>query len=97
MRVHFGTGLMQILQRCARELELPAWFKADGLTFHVHGNDVTVLNDWIPAKSGQPVEHRFHACRARVRDRHERIQVETELLVLGADQPVLLSLQPLSM
>ena len=61
----------------------------------LQGDDVVALHDRLPAEAGdQPLHQRAHAARALIGHGPQRVGVEQELLVLGADAPALAGFEP---
>ena len=98
MLVGLAAGLMQRLQRAARQLELAAGLQADVATEGValrplQGDDVVAFQDRFPA---EPLDHflqqRLDAARSLIGQGGERIGVKAELFMLGADAPFFLRL-----
>ena len=86
------VGLVQIGERRAGELELPARLEADDAAFRAietpERDDVALLLDAVPAEAAvDALEQRADATLAVIRDGRVAAPVEAELLVLGADAP----------
>src|SRR5690606_25454436 len=93
----FRTDIVDVLQRGARQLELPARLQADrgGIALGVlllHGDDVAALLDRRPAEAGQTLQHGADARRAVIAGAAETVLQEAEFLVLGPDAPLSLGL-----
>src|SRR6187200_2103935 len=86
------AGLVDRLERCARQLELTPRLETDGAAPRAvlapKGDDVVLLGDGVPAEIPQSLEQRADAAVAVIRDRCAALFVEAELLVLGADAPI---------
>ena len=94
MLVRLGADLVHGLERRAGELELAAGLERHGAAGLALGplqrDDVLALQDRLPAEAGdQPLHQGAHAARALVGNGAQRVGVEQELLVLGADAPAL--------
>ena len=72
------TGRRARATRCRPALALGA----------LQGDDVVAFQDRLPAEAGdQPLHQGAHAARALIGHRPQRVGVEQEFLVLGADAP----------
>ena len=81
-----------VVERRAGELELAAGLERHGAASlalgPLQGDDVVALQDRHPAEPGDQAFHqRAHAARAVIGNGLQRVGVEQELLVLGADAP----------
>src|SRR5438477_8808706 len=86
--MHLATGLVQRLERCAAQLELPAGLKGDRTLAVVRqGDDVALLDDRLPAEAGHAFEKRADAVGTVIGHPLEIAAAEDEFLVLGADPP----------
>ncbi len=79
-------GCVQVLDRAAGELELPARLQADGTAVAHQADDVVAVVDGLPALGHDPFEQRADALVLVIR-RGEIRAAEADLLVLGADAP----------
>ena len=84
----FGTGLVEVLERRARQLELARGLEADGAVGAGQRDDLAVLLDRPPAELGQAEQKVADAARLVPRRRAMIVAAIDELLVLGADAPI---------
>src|SRR5665811_673019 len=99
MLAEFLLRLVNRLQRRAGEFELAARLQADRAADGAIGagqrDDVAVLADGVPAIAiVVGFEQRLDAAVAPIGHRRVVLDVETELLVLGADAPFVFGLRP---
>ncbi len=93
MLVHLRAGLVQGLDRRARQLELPAGLEGHVRLALLQGDRAARLADELPAvAAGEALQQRPHAALALVGERPQVAVGVAELLVLGADPPVDLGL-----
>ena len=92
MAARFRAGLVEMLALRAGKLELAGGLKADRAVGAGQRDDVAVLDDRLPAELGQFGEQVANAARLVIGGRAMIAAAEDELLVLGADRPVLLRL-----
>ena len=93
MLVHLRAGLVQGLDRRARQLELAARLEGDAGAALLQGDRAVLLADGAPAEARrQALQQRAHAALALVGERPQIAVGVAELLVLGADPPVGLGL-----
>src|SRR5262249_36684266 len=88
MAVDLVAGLVDRAQRCARQLELAARLEADVAVALVERDRVAVLDHRLPTIARQTLEQRADAARAVVGQPAMIVERERELLVLGADAPL---------
>src|SRR5690606_36422575 len=88
------TGLVDVLQRRARQLELAGRLQGDRGAVLEQGDGAPGLVDRIPAEPGQALEQRLDAAIAVERGWSQVVEAEAELLVLGPDAPVRTRLFP---
>ena len=95
MPANLVTGLVDMFQRRARKLELAARLQRYARPVTFQADNMFAFIQAFPAKLVfQPIQKRLDA--ALIRDRTKTFLTEAELLVLGADQPLLFWLTPLS-
>jgi hypothetical protein len=90
--VALAAGLVDRLQRRARQLELAAGLQRDrALSGRLdQPDDVLLVDDRVPAQRvAHAFEQRADAARPGIGDRRMAVDVEWKLLVLGADPPLL--------
>ena len=86
--VHLAAGLVQGLQRRARQLELAARLQRDVAAGLLQRDRESLLEDGLPAEAGgQALQQGADAARALVGQPAQVLLGEAELLVLGADPP----------
>jgi hypothetical protein len=89
------NGLVDGLERRARQLELTSGLKADGTAPRAilapKRDDIALLGDGVPTEIPQSFEQRADAAVAIIGDWRKALPVETKLLVLGADEMMGLS------
>ncbi len=83
-----AAGLVQVLQRRAREFELAGGLQRHRGAVLFQRDQVTAFQHRGPAELGQTLEHGADALRPLIRRRAQVGEAEAELLVLGADAPV---------
>ena len=88
MAAHLGAGLVDVLQRCAREFELAGGFQRDRGVVLEQGDGAVVLLHRLPAETGEAIEQGFDAALASEGGCVQIVEAEAELFVLGADAPV---------
>ena len=88
MGVHLVAGLVDGFQRRARQFQLPARLQRDVAVRLGERDGVAVLQHRLPAETRQPLEQRADTPRSLIGRGFEGLQMEHELLVLGADPPV---------
>src|SRR5689334_5921153 len=89
MLVHLVAGLVQRLERRARELELAARLERDGAALAVgEADEIAGIAHRRPAEALQPLEQRADAGAAVIRCRLVVAQAKNEFFVLGADAPM---------
>jgi HflK protein len=89
MVMHFRTGLVQVFQRRAGQLELAAGLQRDiahPLAFQP--DQIAALLDGLPAETLHAFEDRANAVLAVIGDGRMVLQAEGKFFVLGADAPV---------
>ena len=84
----FGTGLVEVLERRARQLELARGLEADGAVGAGQRDHLAVLLDRPPAELGQPEQKVADPARLFPRRRAMIVAAIDELFVLGADAPI---------
>ena len=90
MLLHLGAGLMEIVERRARQLELAARLERDRRLAARKPDEIVAVIDRLPAEPPQPFEQAADAALAAViGDRPQILAPEDEFLVLGADAPAL--------
>ena len=90
VRVHLVAGLVDGFQRRARQLELPAGFKADVGAVAFQPDQVVAFQHLLPAEAvAQAFQHRLDRAFAVVGQGLQIVPGKAELLVFGADAPVL--------
>ena len=82
-----GAGLVEMLARCAGQLELPRRLQADRAVRAGQRNDVTLFDDRLPAIMLKLVQQVTDASRLVIGGRAVIGAAIDELLVLGADPP----------
>src|SRR5262249_10260421 len=87
--VHLAAGLVEGLERSARELELPAGLQRDRAIALRERDRVAVLQHQFPAEALQALEERADSIRSVIGHATEVGAPEHKLLVLGADAPPL--------
>ena len=83
-----GAGLVEVLERRAGQLELAGGLEADGAVGAGQRDDLAVLLDRLPAEFGQAEQQVADAARLLPRRRAVIVAAIDELLVLGADAPI---------
>ena len=94
VRADFAAGLVDVFQHAAGEFQLAGRLQRDRGAVAQQGDDLAVLFHRLPAKTGQSLQQGFDAALAFEGGRAQVIQAEAELLVLGADAPLLRRLLP---
>ena len=84
-----GAGLVEVLERRAGQLELAGGLEADGAVGSGQSDDLSAFLDRPPAELGQPEQQVADAAGLLPRGRAVIVAAIDELLVLGADAPVL--------
>ena len=89
MSADLAAGLVDVLQRRARQLDLTARLQRHRAVAAIGQRDqLAILEDWFPAEAGQAPQHRADALRPVVGQRAIVLQPVGEFLVLGADPPL---------
>ena len=89
MRMHLVTGLVQCLQRCTGQLELPARLQRDGTAALRQRDDILAFVNGLPAELvDQPVQDGANAVLTEIGQPLVIAEAEREFLVLRADAPV---------
>src|SRR6202008_2616633 len=83
MARRFGTGLVQILERCARQLELAGGLEADVAVLALERNDIAVFEHRFPAIFGEAEEQIANAAALVPRRRVVIGAAIDEFLVFG--------------
>src|SRR5579885_3720118 len=89
MLVHFAAGLVQRLERRARELELSAGLQRDRAVTLGERDRILALQHRRPAEAREPLEESADAVRPLIRHALQVGAPEHEFLVLRADAPAL--------
>jgi hypothetical protein len=89
MLVHLVAGVVERRDRRARQLELAARLQRDVAGLAAQRDDLAVLLDRLPAEAQQPLQDGADAVRPLIGQRPQVAGAEGELLVLGADAPLL--------
>ncbi len=92
MGIGLAAGLVERAQGRAGKLDLAARLERDVLAVLLQADDMFALEDGIPVETLQLGEDRADAARLLVGQRPEALLVVGELLVFGADQPLVLGL-----
>jgi hypothetical protein len=92
MAAGFGAGLVQIIERRARKLELAGGLEADAAVLARKRDDVATLVDRLPAELGEPDHQRVDAAFLFIGRRAVIGEAIDELLVFGAYPPAFLGL-----
>src|SRR5690606_35247495 len=87
-----AAGLVDVLQRRAGQFELPCRLQRHRGATAQQRDGAPVLVDPVPAEARQRLQQRLDAALAVELRRAQVIEAESELLVLGADAPVVLRL-----
>ena len=82
-----GAGLVQGLQRCARQLELAGRLEADGAIGTLHRDDVATLFNGLPAELTQREQQIADAAGLAIGGRVVILLAVDQLFMLGADAP----------
>ena len=85
----FGAALVQVLERRARQFELARGLEADGAVGAGQRDDLAAFLDRLPAELGQPLEQVADPAGLVPGRRAMVAQAIDELLMLGADAPIL--------
>ena len=85
----FGAALVEVLERRARQLELAGGLQADRAVDAGQRDDLAALFDRLPAELGQAQQEVADAARLFPGRRAMVADAIDELLMLGADPPVL--------
>ncbi len=88
MLAGFLADVVNADQRCAGQLKLAAGLQRHGSAVARQGNQLIVLIDALPAETHQALEHGLDAVVAGVIWAAQRIEMEGEFLVFGADAPL---------
>src|SRR6185437_9035334 len=88
MLIHFAAGLVQVLDRRARQLELAAGLERDGAAAAVaEADQIAGIEHRLPAEAGEPLQQGADAIGTIIGHGRAVVQPEDELLVLRADAP----------
>ena len=85
----FAAGVVDVLEHGAGKFQLAGRFQRHRCPVLGQGDELAVFFVGLPAEAGEPAQQRLDATFAVPGGRAQVVEPEAELLVLGADAPVL--------